>query len=87
MRGLHPTPKNPHRKQMTTKAALLKTIRAKCLDCSCYQPTEVTKCAAQACVLWPFRLGRDPSPSRRGFGKNPPASREVLGGKAPESIE
>ncbi len=52
---------------MTTKAAILKTIRAKCLDCSCHQPQEVRLCPVQTCDLWPFRFGKDPSPSRRGF--------------------
>ena len=52
---------------MTTKSAIPKTIRAKCLDCSCYQPQEVKFCPVQTCDLWPFRFGKDPSPSRRGF--------------------
>ena len=49
---------------MTTKAALLKAVRAKCLDCSCYQPSEVTQCAFKACALWSFRFGKDPDPAR-----------------------
>ena len=56
---------------MTTKAAILKTIRAKCLDCSCHQPQEVRLCPVQTCDLFPFRFGRDPNPSRRGFGAKP----------------
>ena len=56
---------------MTTKAAILKTIRAKCLDCSCYQPQEIRFCPVQACSLFPFRFGKDPSPSRRGFATKP----------------
>lgn len=32
-------------------------IRARCLDCCCFQRTEVTKCTAYDCPLWPFRLG------------------------------
>ena len=55
---------------MTTKAEILHAIRQKCLDCSCYQPSEVRECRLTACSLWPFRLGRDPEPSRsRGFAK------------------
>jgi len=55
---------------MTTKAALLQSVRDKCLDCCCYQPGEVRKCPARACPLWPFRFGRDPEPSpTRGFAK------------------
>ena len=38
----------------------LRAIRAKCLDCSCYQPSEVRLCEAVRCPLWPFRAGRHP---------------------------
>lgn len=38
----------------------LKAIRRKCLDCSCYQPSEVRLCEAIGCPLWPFRAGRHP---------------------------
>ena len=55
---------------MTTKAEVLQAIRRKCLDCSCFQPGEVRECPLTTCGLWPFRLGRDPEPSRsRGFAK------------------
>jgi hypothetical protein len=30
-------------------------IRAKCLDCSCYQASEVRLCEAVKCPLWPSR--------------------------------
>jgi hypothetical protein len=63
---------------VTTKAALLKKVRGKCLDCCCYQPREIAKCTAYTCVLWPFRFGRDPIPARKGFAKNPTARREVF---------
>jgi hypothetical protein len=39
-----------------------KAIRAKCIDCSGGNPTEVRKCVAIGCALWPFRMG--PSPFR-----------------------
>ncbi len=53
---------------MTTKADILQAVRRKCLDCSCFQPAEVRECPVSTCDLWPFRLGRDPDPSRsRGF--------------------
>ena len=56
---------------MTTKADILQAIRRKCLDCSCFQPSEVRECLLSTCDLWPFRLGRDPDPSRsRGFAKS-----------------
>jgi hypothetical protein len=38
----------------------LQAIRAKCLDCSCYQPSEVRLCEAVKCPLWPFRAGKHP---------------------------
>ncbi len=56
---------------MMVKAKILKTIRAKCLDCSCYQPQEIKFCPVQTCELWPFRFGKDPKPSRRGFATKP----------------
>ena len=39
---------------------ILNTIRAKCLDCSCYQPSEIAKCTAYGCALWPYRMGTNP---------------------------
>ncbi len=57
---------------MTTKADILQAIRHKCLDCCCFQPGEVRECSVSTCGLWPYRLGRDPEPSRtRGFAKQP----------------
>jgi hypothetical protein len=38
----------------------MKAIRAKCLDCSCYQPKEVRLCTVMNCPLWPFRMGKRP---------------------------
>ena len=56
---------------MTTKADILRAIRQKCLDCSCYQPNEVRLCPVTRCELWPYRFGRDPEPSKtRGFSKS-----------------
>ena len=53
----------------TTKAELLKTIRRKCMDCTCDQMKEVELCPMKDCPLWPFRMGKDPyktcSPGRR----------------------
>jgi hypothetical protein len=55
---------------MTTKSEILQAIRQKCLDCSCFQPSEVRECPVTTCDLWPYRLGRDPNPSQtRGFAK------------------
>ena len=44
----------------TTKTELLKTIKAKCLDCTCNQMIEVKQCPSRDCPLWPFRLAKDP---------------------------
>lgn len=30
-------------------------VKAKCLDCCCYQRIEVAKCTTLACPLWPYR--------------------------------
>ena len=38
----------------------MKAIRAKCLDCSCYQPKEVRLCPVTSCAIWPYRLGKRP---------------------------
>jgi hypothetical protein len=53
----------------------MKAMRAKCLDCSCYQPKEVRLCTVKTCPLWPFRRGSDP-------GKRRPRSWSQLMGKA-----
>jgi len=37
----------------------MSAIRAKCLDCTCYQAIEVTKCDIKECPLWRFRSGRN----------------------------
>ncbi|WP_156815886.1 hypothetical protein [Ahrensia kielensis] len=55
---------------MTTKAEILKSIRAKCLDCSGGYASEITLCPVQACSLHPYRTGRDPNPARTGNIKN-----------------
>lgn len=35
-------------------------IRAKCVDCCAGQLTEIRKCVAFACALWPHRMGEFP---------------------------
>ncbi len=44
----------------------LKTIRLKCLDCSCGQPREVRLCPVEQCPLWPYRMGVRPGHRRAG---------------------
>lgn len=38
----------------------IKAIRAKCLDCSCNDKSEIRKCTAVFCALWPFRMAVNP---------------------------
>lgn len=38
----------------------IKSIRLKCLDCCCGQPSEVRLCPAENCPLWPYRMGKRP---------------------------
>ena len=45
----------------------LKAIRAKCLDCSVYQPKEVKLCPADDCDLYRYRFGKNPN--RKGLGR------------------
>lgn len=54
----------------------LKAIRAKCLDCVCFQPSEVRKCPAKECPLWPFRMGRNPNRAGIGGGKVPAGNQQ-----------
>jgi len=35
----------------------LKAIRAKCLDCCCWQADEVRLCPSKKCALHPYRFG------------------------------
>lgn len=43
----------------------IKAIRAKCLDCCCGAPSEVSACTAETCPLHPFRFGKNPYRQRR----------------------
>ena len=38
----------------------IKAIRAKCLDCTCNQYSQVKLCTITDCALYPYRLGRRP---------------------------
>ncbi len=53
-----------------SKLTPLKAIRAKCLDCSGFQPKEVRLCACTECPLYTYRLGVNPA--RKGIGKHKP---------------
>ena len=39
----------------------IKSIRKKCLDCTCYQPKEIRLCEIINCPLYPYRMGTRPS--------------------------
>ena len=41
-----------------------KAIRAKCIDCCGDQISEVRKCTAMGCPLWPYRMGKSPFDAR-----------------------
>ena len=41
-----------------------KAIRAYCLECVGYQPSEVRNCTLKKCPLYPFRFGKNPFHSR-----------------------
>ena len=48
-----------------TKEPLLKIIRKKCIDCCAGEYSEVKKCAAKGCDLWPYRMGNNPFHTRK----------------------
>jgi hypothetical protein len=58
-----------------SRSPLLKVIRAKCLDCCCYVESEVRKCTATGCALWPYRMRKNPF---RTAAKPPPGSQRRL---------
>jgi len=49
-----------------TKSAVLKAIRAKCLDCSNQQNDEVRECVIKDCPLYHYRMGKNPFTNRKG---------------------
>ena len=44
----------------------IKAIRAKCQECSNYQPSEIRHCVITDCPIYPFRMGKNPN--RTGIG-------------------
>ena len=59
---------------MSTKAEILRAIRTKCLDCSCYQPQEASYalCLRALCIRTGPRRGPQPftKPWLRNFRAN-----------------
>jgi hypothetical protein len=43
----------------------IKAIRAKCLDCCCNNPNEVSLCPCTDCSLYPYRFGKNPNIQKR----------------------
>lgn len=37
------------------QTGLSQAVKAKCLNCSCWQPSEITNCTVLTCPLWEFR--------------------------------
>ena len=52
--------------QLTKKGYLtpMAAIRAKCMDCVCWQQAEVRLCTATKCPLHPYRMGCSPGTVR-----------------------
>lgn len=38
----------------------IKAIRAKCLDCTCNQVSEIRECTINTCPLYEYRMGHRP---------------------------
>jgi hypothetical protein len=47
-----------------SQTPMLRVIRAKCLDCS-QSASEVRRCTAVNCSLWPYRMGSNPFRAER----------------------
>ena len=56
----------------------IKAIRAKCVDCCVGDLSEVRKCVATSCPLWPFRMGKNPF-----WGKDVTGAEPSFEGDAP----
>ena len=49
--------------------SVLKAVRAKCLDCCCWQPNEVKQCPATQCPLYDFRMGKNPFRKKKEYSE------------------
>ena len=61
--------RRPYARAAAGEATPMQAIRAKCLDCSCYQHREIANCGVYACPLWAYRPG---SGMKRRRAINPP---------------
>jgi hypothetical protein len=66
------------------KMPLAKVIRLYCLDCS-HSDSEVRKCTAVRCGLWPYRMRKNPFSERKGAG-NIEALRRFQNRRVEESV-
>ena len=55
---------------MTTKATILKAVRAQCSECMGNQPFLIEGCTSPKCSLYPYRSGNDPKPAKKGNADN-----------------
>ncbi|GLS43735.1 hypothetical protein [Methylobacterium brachythecii] len=55
-----------------------KAIRAKCIDCSGGKVSEVRRCVATTCPLWPLRMGTNPFHGSAAQAAKSPEDRQVL---------
>lgn len=46
------------------RVPLLKIIRLKCLECCCWQSHEVSLCTIPDCILYHYRMGKNPVPKK-----------------------
>lgn len=78
---------------MTTKSTLLRTIKLQCSECMGSTTARrgdldmgavnlVVGCTDPDCLLFQFRLGKDPTPSRKGFQKTVPVTAKGYPGGA-----
>ncbi len=51
---------------LSKKSGAKQAIKQKCLDCCCWDRTEVAKCLTDTCPLWNFRPFRDDNPVTEG---------------------
>lgn len=51
---------------MGSRLTPVRAIRLKCLDCSANQVKEVKECPVKECVLYPYRMGKNPNRAGKG---------------------
>ena len=55
-----------HKKALNSKKRipLTRIIRLKCLECCCFNESEVRNCSCKDCILFKFRMGKNPFPKK-----------------------